>query len=48
MEHQLGTAEAEVLCCAHELNEVWNRKGQLVEEYYSEFLEECIRENLPG
>jgi len=30
-EQESGTAEPEILCCTHELQEVWNGKAELME-----------------
>src|SRR5258708_7784296 len=39
-EHEIGTAEPEVLCCVHKLQETRNGKRELVEEGNFELLEE--------
>ena len=38
-ELEIGTVEAEVLCCIHKFQEMWNGKRKLVEEYNLELLE---------
>ena len=48
MEYKLGTAKPEIFCSHHKILEVWDREAKLVEELYSERLEERgvhMREN---
>jgi hypothetical protein len=38
-EFEVGTVEAEVLCCVHKLQETWDRKRRLVEEFNLKLLD---------
>jgi len=40
IEHEFRTAKAEVLCCTHELQEVWDGQVVLMEEQDLELLEQ--------